>query len=143
MTQRIFLLSDLRQIRSSFLIPAIKPDIALFHARLGDSHGNVWVGNKRELVIMAHASKGALVTVEEMYDGDLIADERYAAGTIAAIYIDAVAHVKNGSWPLGLAGRYKTDADHLRSYVAAAKSDSGFKAYLDQVVRSHPRSSDE
>jgi glutaconate CoA-transferase subunit A len=116
------------------LIPAIKPDIALFHARLGDAHGNVWVGNKRELVIMAHAAATALVTVEEIFDGDLVADERYAAGTIAALYVNAVAPAENGSWPLGLAGRYKADSGHLKNYVSIAKSDSGFQTYLDQFV---------
>ena len=125
------------------LIPAIKPDIALFHARLGDAHGNVWVGNKRELVIMAHAATTALVTVEEMFDGDLVADERYAAGTIAAIYFDAVAPAENGSWPLGLAGRYKNDADHLKNYVSTANSESGFQAYLEQFVLSKSQAAHE
>lgn len=125
------------------LIPAIKPDIALFHARLGDTHGNVWVGNKRELVIMAHASNKSLVTIENFYDGDLIADERYAAGTIAALYIEAVAHVENGSWPLGLAGRYKTDSKHMRGYVAAAKSDAGFQTYIDQFIQDDSQKSSD
>ena len=116
------------------LIPAIKPDIALFHARLGDALGNVWVGNKRELVIMAHAAATALVTVEEIFDGDLVADERYAAGTIAALYVNAVAPAENGSWPLGLAGRHKADSGHLKHYASIAKSDSGFQTYLDQFV---------
>ena len=125
------------------LIPALKPDIALFHARLGDSHGNVWVGNKRELVIMAHAAATALVTVEEIFQGDLVADERYAAGTIAALYVDAVAPVKNGCWPLGLAGRYQTDGAHLNAYVLAAKSDAGFQSYLEQFVLSETQSPHE
>ena len=123
------------------LIPAIKPDIALFHARMGDAHGNVWVGNKRELVIMAHAATTALVTVEEFFEGDLAADERYAAGTIASIYVSAVAHAEKGSWPLGLAGQYKTDADHLKKYVSAAKSETGFQSYLDQFVLSETQAS--
>ena len=116
------------------LIPAIKPDIALFHARLGDSHGNVWVGNKRELVIMAHAAAATLVTVEEIFDGDLVADERYAAGTIAAIYVNGIAVAENGSWPLGLAGRYNADSEHLKQYVSAAKTESGFIAYMNRFV---------
>ena len=125
------------------LIPAIKPDIALFHARLGDSQGNAWVGNKRELVIMAHAAATSLVTVEEIFDGDLVADERYAAGTIASIYIDAVAPAENGSWPLGLAGRYKTDGDHIKKYVSAAKSETGFQSYLEQFVLSETQAAHE
>src|SRR5690625_946286 len=31
------------------LIPAIKPDVTLFHAPKADRHGNVWIGRRREL----------------------------------------------------------------------------------------------
>lgn len=116
------------------LVPSIRPDVALFHARLGDRFGNVWVGNKRELVIMAHAAKSSLVTVEEIYDGDLVTDDRYAAGTIAALYVDAVSHVEKGAWPLALAGCYQHDADHLKEYVAAAKTADGFAEYVASYV---------
>src|ERR1041384_4827937 len=32
------------------LLPAIAPDVALFHAPMADSLGNVWIGRQRELV---------------------------------------------------------------------------------------------
>lgn len=118
------------------LVPAICPDVALFHARMGDRMGNVWVGNKRELVIMAHAAKTSLVTVEEIFDGDLAADERYAAGTIASIYLGAVAHAPKGAWPLGLAGRYDSDAAHMDMYVEACGTPDGFSDYLSRYVMS-------
>jgi glutaconate CoA-transferase subunit A len=111
------------------LVPAIRPDVALFHARLGDRFGNVWVGNKRELIIMAHAAKSTLVSVEEVYDGDLVADDRYAAGTIASLYITAVAHAKKGAQPLSLQGCYGHDTAHLRDYAVKAKTAAGFSQY--------------
>lgn len=116
------------------LIPAIRPDVALFHARLGDHHGNVWVGNKRELVIMAHAAKSTLVTVEDIHDGNLVTDDRYAAGTIAALYISGAAHVENGAWPLALPGSYGHDTAHLRDYATAAKTVSGFEDYAKRHI---------
>lgn len=116
------------------LIPAIRPDVALFHARLGDRHGNVWVGNKRELVIMAHAAKSTLVTVEGIHDGNLVTDERYAAGTIAALYVTATAHVENGAWPLALPGIHGHDTDHLKDYATAAKTESGFEDYARRHI---------
>jgi glutaconate CoA-transferase subunit A len=116
------------------VVPALRPDVALFHARLGDRAGNVWVANRRELVIMAHAARASLVTVEEIYDGDLIADEKLVAGTIPALYIDAVAHAPNGAWPLALAGCYEADAAHLRHYAEAARTDDGFASYLARYV---------
>src|SRR6188474_531153 len=38
------------------LLPAIKPDVALFHAPLADRDGNLWIGRDRELATMAHAA---------------------------------------------------------------------------------------
>jgi len=116
------------------LLPAIRPDVALFHARLGDRHGNVWVGNKRECVIAAHAAKTALATFEEAFDGNLATDERYAAGTVAAVYLDATARAPRGAWPLALAGCYDRDAAHLRAYADAARSAEGFAAWLTENV---------
>ncbi len=116
------------------LVPALKPDLALFHARLGDRHGNVWVGNRRELVIMAHAARASLVTVEDIFEGDLVADDRLAAGAIPALYVDAVAHAPRGAWPLALAGCYEEDGEHLRDYAAAARSADGFEDYLGRHV---------
>lgn len=115
-------------------LPAITPDVALFHAPLGDRLGNVWVGNRRDCVILAHASRRTVVTVEEIHDGNLMADERIVAGTIPPVYVEALAHAPRGAWPLALAGRYEADAEHLRAYVAAARSRDGFDAYLSEHV---------
>src|SRR5262249_27373207 len=73
------------------LLPAIKPDVALFHAPLADRAGNVWVGRQRELVTMAHASAKTVVTVEKLHDGDLLADPTLAAGTLPRFYLQAGA----------------------------------------------------
>ena len=116
------------------LLPAVRPDFAIFHARYGDRYGNVWVGPKRECVLLAHASAQAFVTVEEIWDGNLMEDQRMLAGTIPPVYVDAVAHAERGAWPLSLAGCYDRDGDHLRDYVSAAKTAEGFAAYLERHV---------
>ena len=111
------------------LLPALRPDIALFHAPYADEHGNVWLGARRELVTMAHAAKETLVTVEEVRPGDLLADETLAAGTLPALYVTALAEAPRGAWPLGLASRYEPDRSHLADYARLAKSEEGFAAY--------------
>ena len=116
------------------LLPAIRPDVALFHAALGDRDGNVWIGVRRELMTMAHASAATLVTVEEITSEDLLADDRTAAGTIPALYVTAVAEVPQGAWPIGLRGRYPADAEHLRHYAGMARTAEGFEQYLDEHV---------
>ena len=120
-------------------LPAIRPDVALFHAARADRHGNVWIGVRRELMLMAHAAASTLVTVEEIVDDDLLADEGYAAGTIPALYVSAVAEVRDGAWPVGLAGRYPPDAAHLAEYAQLARTEAGFRQYLDEHV--HGRAS--
>jgi glutaconate CoA-transferase subunit A len=116
------------------LVPAIRPDIALFHARWADRDGNVWIGRRRELATIAHAAKQTFVTVEEIRDDSLVADELLAAGTVASVYVSAVAPAEKGAWPLGVAGLYDPDLAHLAGYAWAARSDAGFADYLDRFV---------
>ncbi len=112
------------------LLPAIRPDVALFHARWADRDGNVWIGNRRELMTMAHAARESLVTVEEVYDGSLLADDTLAAGTIPALYVGAVALAPRGAWPLRFEDRYAADAAELTAYARMARTDEGFAAFM-------------
>lgn len=116
------------------ILPAVRPDVALFHARLGDPHGNLWVGNAREAIVLAHAARTSIATYEAVYDGNLMDDERYLAGTIAPLYVEAALHVPQGAWPLGLAGAYEADDAHLADYAQAARTDEGFQRYLEAHV---------
>ena len=114
------------------LLPALRPDVALFHAPWADEHGNVWLGARRELVTMAHAAKETLVTVEEMRPGNLLTEETLAAGTLPALYVTALAEAPQGAWPLGLAGRYETDWENLAEYARLAVSEEGFEEYCGE-----------
>jgi glutaconate CoA-transferase, subunit A len=116
------------------LLPALKPDVALFHAPLADRDGNVWIGRDRELAMMAHAAAKTVVTVEKLYDGNLLADPTLTAGTLGGFYVESIAVVPQGSWPLALADHYPADAVHLAEYARMAASADGFAAYLDRHV---------
>lgn len=118
------------------LIPAIRPDVALFHAPMADREGNVWIGRRRELATMAHASRMSLVTVERIYDGSFFDDEKMAAGALPALYVEAVAVAERGAAPVGLFGEYEADIDHLRAYAREARTEAGFAAYLAREVGS-------
>ena len=115
-------------------VPAIAPDIALFHARWADEAGNVWVGRRRELATIAHAAKRAFVTYEELKPGDMLEDELLAPGVISATYITGTAPAKRGAWPLGIAGVYDIDDAHLAQYAKAARTRDGFQRYLEEFV---------
>ncbi len=116
------------------LLPALRPDIALFHAPYADSHGNIWIGRRRELATMAHAASAALVTVEEVRSCDLMADDALAAGALPALYVTAFAEAPRGAWPLGLSGRYEADREHLARYAALARTEDGFERYCTEHV---------
>src|SRR5438128_560698 len=118
----------------SVLLPAIKPDVALFHAPLADRDGNIWIGRDRELATMAHAAAKTVVTVEKLHDGNLFDDPALAAGALGGFYVHAIAVAPKGAWPLGLADHYGADAAHLADYARMAASGDGFAAYLDRHV---------
>ena len=66
-------------------VPAITPDVALFHARWADEAGNVWVGRRRELATIAHAAQQLLTSPSRsMQPGDMLEDELLAPGVISA-----------------------------------------------------------
>jgi glutaconate CoA-transferase subunit A len=93
------------------LLPALKPDVALFHAPLADRDGNVYIGTQRELVTMAHAAARTIVTVEEIHDADLLRDPLFAAGTLPGF-----------------------DAAHMSEYAHLAATPEGFAQYLERYV---------
>jgi len=116
------------------LVSAIEPDAALAHAPMADSEGNVWVGLRREIMTMAHASKRTLVTVERLYDGNLLSDSLLAPGTLPSLYVDAVSVQERGCWPLAFPGEYETDVAHMERYVVQARTEEGFDSYLEEFV---------
>jgi len=116
------------------LLPALSPDVAAFHAVFADEAGNVWVGRRRELATIAHAARRVLVTVERIVQGNLMDDERLAPGAIGAAYVEAVAVAERGAWPIGLLDEYSPDERHIAEYAKRARTDAGFRAYLDHWV---------
>ena len=116
------------------LLPAKQPDFAVFHAAMADSEGNVWLGRRRECATIAHASKAALVTVERVVEGNFLEDERLASGAINATYITATAIAERGARPSALLDEYGFDGAYVNDYARAAKTEDGFRAWLDREV---------
>ncbi|MGH6760871.1 MAG: CoA transferase subunit A [Phyllobacterium sp.] len=112
------------------LIPAIRPDIAIFHAPMADRFGNVWIGRRRELASMAYASAKTIVTVERLVENSLLDNEMSAAGTLPALYVDHIAIAPKGAWPYGLWGEYPTDTAEILRYAQAARNANDYAAYM-------------
>jgi glutaconate CoA-transferase subunit A len=116
------------------LLPALKADVALFHAPMADRMGNVWIGRQRELAAMAHAAAKTVVTVEQIVDKDIFSDHVLAAGALSGFYIESVAEAPRGAWPLPLPDYYGVDDAHLAEYARLAATAEGFANYLDRYV---------
>jgi glutaconate CoA-transferase, subunit A len=116
------------------LLPAIKPDVALFHAAMADPQGNVWIGRQRDLSTLAHAATKTIVTVERIVEGNLLDEPTLAAATLPGFYVEAVAIAPRGAWPLPLPDHYAADAAHLVEYARLAATAEGFDKYLDTYV---------
>ncbi len=120
------------------LLPALAPDIALIHAACADRHGNVWVGMRREAMTMSHAARRTLATVESVVDGDLFDDRDKAPGTLSSLYVEAVAEVPHGAWPVGFGALYPADHAAMRAYRAAARDERGFESALAALLDTAP-----
>ncbi len=114
------------------LIPAIRPDVALFHTPLADEAGNVWIGGRGELAVLAQAARRCLVTVDAVHPGNLLDDPRWAAGCLAHVYVSGVAVAPGGSWPVGLPGHRPADDAALARYAQAARTDDDFAALMTE-----------
>jgi glutaconate CoA-transferase subunit A len=119
------------------LVPAIAPDVAVFHGLRGDRHGNVITSGVLDAKLIAQASRRAVATVEEMSDGDLTR-EPHTGVLVPGIHVSAVVHAPRGAHPTAFEGRYPVDGEHVREYMKAAESDAAFAAWLDRYVYGVP-----
>ena len=119
-------------------IQAIQPDVALFHALAADREGNVLVGRDRDGLLLAHASKTTLVTVERLVEGSLLDDPVRAAGVLPALYVGAVALAPGGARPLAFGDTYRADDAFLARYASQARTDEGFAACLGELLEGEP-----
>lgn len=115
-------------------IKAITPDLAMFHARAADRHGNVFLGRERDGLLMAHASRGALVTVEEIVEGNLLEDPARAGAVLPALYVDAIAVAPKGTWPLPFSDLHATDGTFMARYASMARTEDGFAEILAELI---------
>lgn len=115
------------------LVPALVPDVAVFHGFRGDRFGNVVTTGTADAKLIAQAARRAVATVEEVVDGNL-ADEPHTGLLVPGIHLSAVVHAPRGAHPTSCAGYYGDDGDHLREYMRAAASDESFRAYLEHYV---------
>ena len=101
-------------------VPALKPDVALLHAPLGDRYGNLYLQQPYVLdERFASSSARVVATVERLVS---TADVAANGVTIPAHLVAAVAEVPFGAHPTSCYPEYAYDREHLSTYVKAAQS---------------------
>lgn len=101
-------------------VPALKPDVALLHAPLGDRYGNLHLQQPYVLdERFASSSARVVATVERLVS---TADVAGNGVTIPAHLVAAVAEVPFGAHPTSCYPEYAYDREHLSTYVKAAQS---------------------
>lgn len=116
------------------VLPALRPDLALLHAAKADRHGNVWTGPDEAIRIVARAAHRVLATVEAVVEENLLADPLSAAGTLPSLYVEAVAEVPAGAWPLAMPDLYGEDGPAIRRYVERARSGAPASTWLEPAA---------
>lgn len=119
-------------------IKAINPDVTLIHAAAADRFGNIFFGRERDCLTLAHAAKTTFATVEKIVEGNLLDDPDKAGSVLPALYVEAIAHVPQGAWPVGFGDAYGPDGDALRQYLAGVRNGESPDALLDALIADAP-----
>jgi glutaconate CoA-transferase subunit A len=119
---------------SLMAVPALRPDVALIHASMGDASGNLhfeqpYVLDER----FAMASRAVVATVERLVSTEEVS---LAGITIPGHLVAAVVEVPFGAHPSSCYPEYGYDRLHIAEWVAAAQTATGADEYLARHVRS-------
>jgi glutaconate CoA-transferase subunit A len=116
-------------------VPAIKPDVAIFHGQQADEEGNVqYFGAGYFDLLMAQAAKYVICSVDRLVPASTVRHDARLT-KIPAAFVDAVVVTPFGAHPGASAGLYEQDEAHLKAYVAASRDQKTFDTYLDSHVR--------
>ncbi|MEK8128018.1 CoA-transferase [Paenibacillus filicis] len=114
------------------IVPALCPDVALFHGYKADVLGNVIASPSQNNRLLAQASGFTVASVEELVSPEEL--RREPGSIIPSIYIDAVVVAPGGARPTACPGNYELDEEHVHRYMEASRTEAGFAAYLDYWI---------
>lgn len=122
--------------RNICLVPAINPDVALFHVHQCDEYGNARVFGPSvcpmETVL---SSKRVLISTEEIIPHEEIRREP-GHTTIPYYAVDAVVEAPFGAWPGCTQGIYFADVEHILHLLSIENNPEKLQEYLDYYIYS-------
>ncbi len=115
-------------------VPPIRPSVAFIHVQLADRYGNgIHLGNIATDKMLAKASRKVVLTCDKLVDHTEIR-RRNRDVTIPGFLVDAVVNIQFACHPLGSDLIHRRDEEHLRMYVKMARTEDGFREYIDKYV---------
>lgn len=112
------------------VVPAITPDVCIFHAYQADEEGNVIVSRSQNIKQLVQASLINIATVEETVTTDRLDDSLGAR--IPSAFLTAVVTAPYGAHPSGCPTYYEADRTALAHYANEAKTKETFDRYLSR-----------
>ena len=116
------------------VVPAVRPDVALFHARVADRFGAAITAPRTNDSVVYPAARCVLVTAERIVDGPLPPCAPTEGTFIPSLYVSAVAEAPQGARPTPCHGAYPVDEDAVRAYAKAALDPATWREWLDRHV---------
>ncbi len=105
---------------------AVAPDVALIHAQAADDAGNLAIDDPTTDVVIAHAARRVIATVEQRV-------KRVERAAIPGFMVDCVVEEPMGAYPTGCFGHYGPDEAHLARYLDRVRAGD-LASYLERVV---------
>lgn len=103
-----------------YVIPAIRPDVAVIHANAADEHGNARVlGSPFWDHPLTRAARRVLVTAERLVSTATLAAQPELT-LVPGFMVEAVAIVPRGAWPGSMHPDYEVDYKAVEDYMQDA-----------------------
>jgi glutaconate CoA-transferase subunit A len=120
------------------LLPAVKPDVTLYHCQWADEDGNVinW-GAHGDARWGMWAAKHTIVSVEEIVPREVTRSDPNRV-VVPGFKVSAVVHAPWGAHPTAVAGYYDNDYAFMRNTGIAQVSSEALDGYLADWVHGCP-----
>lgn len=106
--------------REVYVIPAIRPDVAVIHANEVDAQGNARVlGSPFWDHPLTRAAKRVLVTAERLVPSDVLREQPELT-LVPGFMVEAAAIVPRGAWPGSMHPLYEIDYPAVENYLEDA-----------------------
>jgi glutaconate CoA-transferase subunit A len=115
-------------------VPALYPDVGICHVHRSDIYGNCQIdGITIADYDVARASKRVIITAEHLVDTDEICGE--PSKTLLPYWlVDAVCHVRYGSYPGNMPYEYYSDEEHLAEWMEAEKDPAALERFVARYI---------